>query len=65
MSPEMERAACELAEARASYKSAEHNLAVARANLTRAERNVDRVWRGLMDLKLAAYLSPGEAHDPA
>lgn len=44
MTPEMDRAGEALREARNNYDSAEHNLAVARANLNRAEREFHEIW---------------------
>lgn len=42
---EMDRANEALREARADYEAAETNLAIARANLTRAQRRADGLFR--------------------
>lgn len=44
MTEEMDRAAEAFREARANYEVAEHNLAAARASLTKADRRFHEVW---------------------
>lgn len=49
MSNEMDRANAALREARHDYETAESNLAVARAKLTRAQRWADGVFRKMVE----------------
>jgi hypothetical protein len=47
MSEEFDRAAGRLAEARAKYETASHNMAVAAANLKIADRAATAAWKKL------------------
>lgn len=62
---QFERASEAVREARRNYESAEHNMAIARAALTRAERELEPLWRDLVNAPAPAPLSVDQRSAPA